>query len=184
MPIPQHLLSGWCLAHLAPLSARERGLAILAASLADLDGLGIVYSAALYGQWHHKVGHNVFYGLLLAVALACVSGRASGRTESEQKQRWLRLAGFYFFLFHIHLVLDFYGSGPGWGVYYLWPVDPVYLLSDHAWPFMGWQNMTALAVLIVWTLGIFWIKARTPFELITPGLEADLRRWVQRRRSV
>jgi hypothetical protein len=24
-------------------------------------------------------------------------------------------------LFHLHLVMDFVGSGPGWGIYYFWP---------------------------------------------------------------
>lgn len=40
MHIQTHIVSGWCAANLLDLTPRERALAMVAASAADLDGLG------------------------------------------------------------------------------------------------------------------------------------------------
>ena len=39
MHVQTHILSGWCVGNLAPLSPRERLICMTAASIADLDGL-------------------------------------------------------------------------------------------------------------------------------------------------
>ena len=111
MHIQTHILSGWCVGNLLPLTSRERLFCMIAAGAADIDGLGIVVSQELYWDYHHKLGHCAAFGLLLAGALAAFSTRRA-------------LAfGTYLLLFHLHLVLDYYGSGPGWPIYYLWPVS-------------------------------------------------------------
>jgi hypothetical protein len=81
MHIQTHVLSGWCLGNLVPqLGPRERVMCMLAASLADVDGLGIVVSEELYWDLHHKLGHCAAFGLLMSGALAMLSSRG---------RRWL-----------------------------------------------------------------------------------------------
>ena len=104
MHIQTHILSGWCVANLLPLTARERLFCMIAASAADLDGLGILVSQDLYWDYHHKLGHGIAFGLLISLTLASFSTR--------------RVLAFcaYLALFHLHLVLDYFGSGPGWPI--------------------------------------------------------------------
>ena len=73
-------------------TARERLFCMLAASLADLDGLSIVAGQEAYWDYHHTLGHNLAFGVTLCAALAAFSTR--------------RLLGFavYLLLFHLHLV--------------------------------------------------------------------------------
>ncbi len=60
MHIPTHLLSGWLVGNALKLTPRERFFCMLAATLPDGDGIGIVISEELYSNLHHKLGHNVF----------------------------------------------------------------------------------------------------------------------------
>jgi len=82
---------------------------MLAASLSDIDGLGILISEEWYWRFHHALGHSLLFGIVLSVLLAALSTR--------------RVLGsvLYLCLFHLHLVLDYYGSGPHWPLYYAWP---------------------------------------------------------------
>ena len=43
MHIPTHILSGWCIGNVLPLNGRERLFCMVAASVADFDGLGIIF---------------------------------------------------------------------------------------------------------------------------------------------
>jgi len=169
MHVQTHILSGWCAANLIPRFApRDRLLCMLAASLADLDGLGIVFGQEVYWDYHHKLGHNLPYGVVLCAILAAFSTR-----------RVLAFA-ICFGLYHLHLVMDYYGSGPGWGIPYLWPLSPREWRSDHAWPFYSWQNITAFAALLLWTFRIARRSGRTPLEAIMPGLDRQLVRLLRR----
>lgn len=165
MHIQTHVLSGWCVGNLVPrFSARERGFCMLAASLADLDGLGIVVSREMYWDYHHVLGHNLSYGLVLSALLAVFSRRGN------------RAVGFmaYLALYHLHLLMDFYGSGPGWGIAYLWPFESWQWRSEHAWQFYSWQNISAAAVMVLWTVAIANRRGRTPLETVMPSLDAQL----------
>ena len=44
MHIPTHILSGWCTGNLFDFKPRERLFCMIAATAADLDGLGMIYS--------------------------------------------------------------------------------------------------------------------------------------------
>jgi inner membrane protein len=163
MHIPTHILSGWCFASLLPLTARQRLACMLAASLPDVDGLGIVAGEDWYHRFHHVVGHNVFFGIALAIGLAWWS---DGR-------RWLTaVAGLV--CFHLHLVMDFFGSGPGWEIHYWWPVDGRGFKTSLAWELTSWQNRTAFVVVLAWTVWIAWRARRTPLERIAPRLDGLL----------
>jgi hypothetical protein len=105
MHIPTHILSGWCVANCVPLTPRERLFCMIAASIPDIDGCGIVAGQEWYWRFHHYLGHNIFFGLFVAGLLALAS-----------PNRWLAFAA-YLFVFHLHLMMDFFGSGPGWRIY-------------------------------------------------------------------
>jgi inner membrane protein len=162
MHIPTHILSGWCVAGLLPFSPRERLFCMLAASLHDLDGLGFFLGEEAYWRFHHILGHNIFFGILMCAALAAFSTR-----------RVLAL-GIYLALFHLHLLMDYFGSGPGWRIHYFWPVDPRGIKTDLAWPLTSWQNYLAFALLLAGTVMIARVRRITPLELIAPRLDARL----------
>jgi hypothetical protein len=135
---------------------------MLAASLPDLDGLGILVSEDLYWDYHHFAGHNLFFGLLLGGLFAAFSGR-----------RWLTFVA-CLACFHLHLAMDYIGSGPGWKIHYLWPLSDWGLQTDLGWPLDSWQNRVAFGVLLLMTLAIGFRKRITPLELLAPRLHRKL----------
>jgi len=162
--IPTHILSGWCAANCLPLTPRQRLCAMAAATIADLDGLGFFISREAYWNYHHKLGHNLSFAILSSFLLMFFS---ASKTISR-----LELFLFYFLLFHLHLILDYFGSGPGWHIHYFWPFATLLIKSPHPWEFFSWQNILAFLVLLGWTVLIARSKKRTPFELIAPSVEA------------
>ena len=94
MHIRTHVLSGWCAADLLDLAPRERALAMMAATAADLDGLGLLVSLEAYGEYHHVRAHILAFGVLLSALLTAFSPHR------------LKAFGLHLVLFHIHLVLD------------------------------------------------------------------------------
>lgn len=162
MHIPTHILSGWCLAGLLPLNKRERLFCMLAASLQDVDGLGIVMSEELYWNYHHYAGHNIFFGLLMSVGFTAFSSR--------------RTLAFFTYLtcFHLHLLMDYVGSGPGWMIHYFWPAHDYGIKTDIGWPLDSWQNRVAFALLLLMTIAIGFWKRITPLELLAPRLDRKL----------
>ena len=162
MHVQTHIMSGWCAASLFNLSARERLLCMVAATVPDVDGLGVLLGQEVYWEYHHKLGHNVFLGVLLAVVLACLSSRR------------LVAAGIYLMLFHLHLSMDYVGSGIGWRIYYLWPASKWGLINSRTWDFYSWQNITAAVAFLAWVIGIAMTQRRTPLEAIMPSLDRQL----------
>lgn len=78
-----------------------------AASAPDLDGLDIVSGRDAFETYHHVVGHNLFFGLLVTLLVA---------RWSPHKRTMALLA---FGLIHLHLAMDSFGSGCDWGISYL-----------------------------------------------------------------
>jgi inner membrane protein len=171
MHIQTHVLSGWCLGNLLPLTARERVFCMVAAAAHDLDGLGIVVSQELYWDYHHKLGHCAAFGVVMSGVLAAFSAH--------------RLLAFltYLALFHLHLVLDYLGSGPGWPIYYFWPFAEAEWLNPRAWPFFSWQNVGTAFAMVGWTVSIAVKKRRTPLELLMPSLDRKAVAWMKERRD-
>lgn len=159
---PTHILSGWCFGNLIKLTGRERLFCMLAASLPDLDGLGIIFGQSLYLKYHHIVGHNILFGIICSAVLSYFS-------KSKIKSFFI-----YVLLFHVHLIMDYYGSGPEWGIYYLWPFSNWLLYTPHAWPFNAWQNSAVGIFLIVWMFIIMFYHKRTPLELLKPSLDRQI----------
>jgi len=168
MHIQTHLMSGWCIGNCIRLSARQRLMCMIAASAADLDGLSILGGQNAYWEWHHVLGHNLAFGLLTCIVLAILS-RAN-----------FAVFLLYLALFHLHLVMDFFGSGPGWPICYFWPFS--HWSPDNrrwGWAFYSWQNISTALALLVWTIGIAVHAGRTPLEAIMPNLDRQLVSWLR-----
>jgi inner membrane protein len=162
MHIQTHVMSGWCLANCFQLNARERFLCMLAASLPDCDGLGLLFGQEAYWDYHHVLAHNLLVAVLLSLALTGFS------------RHKLKCFAIYLGLFHLHLLMDYFGSGEGWGVLYFWPFGRDSYESEHCWGLYSWQNLSFGAFFLLWTLLIAAVKKRTPLEWLMPGLDAKL----------
>lgn len=126
MHIVSHILSGWSVANLLPLTPRQRLFCMIAASVQDIDGLGRLVSEEAYWALHHKFGHSMFFGLGLSIGLT---------TLSNPRRPLLFLL--YLALFHLHVVLDMLGSGPHWDIFYLWPISDAGIPTDWEWAFFS-----------------------------------------------
>jgi hypothetical protein len=159
-------MSGWCIGNLLPLTARERLFCMIAASAPDLDGLGIVVSQHWYARLHHVLGHNLFFAVIVSLVLAILSPR--------------KVLGFVLYcgLFHLHLFMDYWGSGRDWGICYWWPFRAAgpgnWWMNPYGWDFYSWQNISAAFLLLLWTVGIAYYRKRTPLELLMPSLDRRL----------
>ena len=75
----------------------------------DLDGLSVLLGGNAYGRYHHLLTHG--YPAAIAVTVLCAA-----LAKSRAVVAALALASF-----HLHLLCDLAGSGPGWPIYYFWP---------------------------------------------------------------
>lgn len=162
MHVQTHIMSGWCIADLFDLTPRERLFAMIAASAADADGLGLLVSIDYYVQYHHVLAHNLPFAVVLAILLAFFS-----------KHRW-KAFWLYLGLCHLHLMMDYFGSGPAWGFLYLWPFSEAMTQNVHAWELASWQNVVVTAALIAWTIVIAIKTGRTPFELVATSIDRKI----------
>lgn len=163
MHIPTHVLSGWVVASAVPhLTPRERLLAMAAATAPDLDGLAIVAGRDAFETYHHVVGHNLFFGLLIMALIVAYS---------THKRAMALLA---FGLLHLHIVMDSFGSGCDWGISYLWPLLRREWVNPWRWEFFSWQNLVAAYSLVLVTIVIAIRQGRTPLETIAPRLDRQL----------
>ena len=168
MHIQTHIMSGWCFGNLFGLGQRERSLCILAASLYDLDGLGIIFGPVAYWEYHHLLGHNLAAGVLVSSVLTYFS-----------KHRPKAFVA-YLCLFHIHMLMDYLGSGEDWSITYLWPFSRWSVQFPYAWPFYSWQNIGTAFCFILWTLAIIIFQKRTPLELVIPSLDSKIVKLAQK----
>ena len=150
-----------------PLGARERLFCMVAASVADLDGLGILVKKEWYWEYHHVVGHNLLVTVAVAVLLAALSSRGK------------RVVGFFAYLAlgHLHLLMDYLGSGPGWPICYWWPFrrgHEACWMNHQAWAFDGWQNQVAGVGMILAAVVVGVVARRTPLEVLMPGLDGKI----------
>lgn len=171
MHVQTHILSGWCAANLLPLDPRQRLFCMIAASAPDLDGLGVLWSQAAYHDYHHVLGHNLLFALLLSWLLAMLARRRA--------MTFLACLT----LVHLHLAMDYIGSGPLWKIHYLWPFSVWSLMTpENFWELYSWQNLSVAAILLTLTLWIAFRCGRTPLEALMPSLDRQLVALLQRRR--
>jgi hypothetical protein len=144
---------------------------MVAASIADVDGLGILGGEQAYWNYHHKLAHNLMFGVITCILVVLLS------------RRRLLMAFLALGLFHLHLLMDYVGSGPSWPIYYFWPYSTKWAIDNThiSWEFYSWQNISIALLFLIWTIGIAYKKGRTPLEAIMPSLDRQLVDWLRRR---
>ena len=165
-----HFLTGWLLANCSDTSnRRDRALITLSAVAPDVDGLGIVadlltrnseHPLSLYSQYHHVLGHNIGFGLLLAMI-----------TLGFATRRWTT-AALSILSFHLHLLCDLAGSrGPDgyqWPIPYLLPFsNKVQLTWGGQWALNAWPNFVITGVALVILFLLAWKRGNSPLEMIS-----------------
>ena len=81
-----------------------------------------------YGRWHHVLTHGALSAVLLCGALTFFARR-------KRPVFVLSLA-----TFHLHLLCDLAGSGPGWTIHYYWPTSMREWYWKGQWDLASWQN--------------------------------------------
>ena len=118
-----HYLIGWSIAAPASDQRRDRTLIALSAMSPDIDALGGIvdlvarvagHPTNYFGEYHHIIGHNIGFGLLITAICGAVAINK------------LRTAAFVLLSFHIHLLCDILGArGPAEPAYpdgFQWPI--------------------------------------------------------------
>jgi hypothetical protein len=165
-----HLLAGWFVANTVPLSRRDRTLVTLSGVIPDIDGLGIIADLATrgspapldwYWRFHHTLGHNLAFGLVVTTAAFCLATRR-------------RVAAALALLsFHLHLLGDVIGSGGGpgsyqWSVPYLVPFsDALQIVWEGQWALNAWPNIVITVFLVAAAFYLAWRRGSSPVELIS-----------------
>lgn len=169
-----HFLLSWLTANTVQLDRRERLLITCGGIAPDADGLGIIADLLTrnssrplqwWGEYHHLLGHNAAFGLLLAVL-----------TFLGAKRRKVAVMLLSLAAFHLHLFCDLIGSrGPDgfqWPMPYLWPFSDAWQWTwDGQWALNAWPNLLITATALAAVLHLAWTKGRSPLELVS--LRAD-----------
>ena len=160
------------LAWLAAQGLRERRDRILVtcAGLApDLDGLTLLAGEAAYIRYHHVIFHGYVGAIVTAVACAALA-----------RQR-LRVAALSLFTFHLHLLCDLAGSGPGWPIYYYWPTSMREWFWQGQWNLASWQNAVIGLITTLLCLACALRFRRTFVEVFSARWDAEVTRTLRRR---
>jgi inner membrane protein len=164
-----HLLTGWALAGSFRINRLERAFVTIAAIIPDIDGAGIIYDylsadrsfqALQYWKYHHILGHNIGFCLLLCLL-----------SFSFTKRRLITTL-LVFISFHIHLLFDIAGSrGPDgyqWPIPYLLPFSDSWMLTwQGQWGLNAWQNIVVTLITGLTMLYITWKKGISPLEMVS-----------------
>lgn len=165
-----HLLTGWCLAELAPeLNRREKTAVVIAAAISDLDGLGMFAELATRNTsrpllwWtddHHVLAHNLLFATMTAIVVAAIT------------RSW-RAGMLSFIAVHLHILGDLAGSrGPDDSqrpIPYLYPSrDEPQLVWSGQWHLNAWPNFVITAVLMMATIALAWRRGYSAVGLVSP----------------
>jgi inner membrane protein len=117
-----------------------------------------------YSRYHHVLGHNLLFSLILVIGVFLLSVR-----------RWMS-ATLAFLAFHLHLLGDLVGSrGPDgyqWPIPYLYPFSAKWTLAwPGQWELNAWPNILITALVLGITLYLAWKHGRSPLEMVS--LKAD-----------
>lgn len=154
-----HGEASWLLAQKLK-SRRDRVLVVLAGISPDVDGVSLLFGEEAYGRWHHVLTH----GLVSAVAFSVMFGLFAN------ERRLVALLAFA--AFHLHLVCDLAGSGPGWPIVYWWPFSRAELAWSGQWDLASWQNAVFGLSATLLCLACALKFGRTQFELFSVRLDS------------
>jgi len=164
-----HLLISWSVANISKINRSERALVTLAGVLPDIDGAGLIIDVFCHGSdqplqlwsmYHHVLGHNIGFGLLLVIVTFALSTR-----------RWVTSL-LVFMSFHLHLLCDLLGSkGPDG---YQWPIPYLFPFSDawqwtwvYQWQLNAWPNFVITIFTILLILFFAWKNGLSPLEIVS-----------------
>lgn len=171
-----HILTGWLIANFDRLERRDRAIVTASAVVPDIDGLGIIpallspdrwkglaINLNLYGEFHHVLAHNIFFGLAVAAAAYAVS-------KKKRLAAGLALLGF-----HVHLIGDILsGRGPDgtlWAISYLFPFSWSQFSWAGQWELNAWPNFAVTAAAVFLVLRLAWKRGFSPVSIFS--LKAD-----------
>jgi inner membrane protein len=173
-----HFLVGWMVANTTTsIGRRERAAIALAGVAPDLDGLGVIpevltrhsaHPLNWFSDYHHALGHNLAFALVVAVVALLVARR----------RRWLT-AALALLSFHLHLLGDLVGArGPDgfqWPIPYLAPFSARWTWTwSGQWPLNGWPNFAITGVCLGLTFYFAWRRGHSPLEIVSPKADAAL----------
>ena len=141
---------------------RDRILVTLGGVLPDLDGLTLLGGQDLYGQWHHVLTHGVLSAVVISAALAAFAKRKA------------QVFGLALAAFHFHLLCDLLGSGPGWPIFYFWPLNRDPWFWSGQWDLASWQNGVIGLGATVAVLACAMPLGRTAVELFSLQVDAKV----------
>lgn len=170
-----HLIAHAELSWLAAQGLRDRRdrLLIVAAGLApDLDALSLLGGTEAFGRYHHVLTHG-FVAALATAAIASLFARRRALTAL------LALA-----VFHLHLLCDLAGSGPGWPLCYLWPASDAEWFWQGQWNLASWQNGAIAVTASLACLATAFPLRRTFVEVFSARADRQVVRalWLRFRR--
>lgn len=117
------------------------------------------------------LAQNLTFGVLVTAASAAWVPRRP------------RELGLVFAAFLSHLVGDYFGSGPGWGLWPFLPFSDRFFLFEHAWSIVGWQNVLVTLAGIGVALAVAVRFGRTPLEFVHTGADRAVVETLRRRFS-
>jgi hypothetical protein len=163
-----HAELSWLLAQ--GLEHRRDRLLVCAAGLApDLDGLSLLGGLDAYARYHHLLFHGALGAALTAAACAALARR-----------RWPVL-GLALVAFHLHVLCDLAGSGPGWPIFYFWPFSRAEWFWDGQWDLASWQNSAIGLLATLLCLGAALVLRRTFVEVLSVRWDAAVTATLRRR---
>jgi hypothetical protein len=148
---------------------RDRILVTCAGLAPDLDGLSLLAGEEAYSRYHHVLFHG-YVGALVTVAACAVLARS----------RW-GVALLALGAFHLHLLCDLAGSGPGWPIHYFWPGSLHPWFWQGQWNLASWQNSLIGLAATLACLACALPFRRTAVELLSARWDAEVTRTVRRR---
>jgi inner membrane protein len=152
------------------LEARRDRLLVVCAGLApDLDGLGLLGGEELYARYHHLLFHG-YVGALVTAGVCTALARQRGRVALSS-----------LLAFHLHLLCDLAGSGPGWPIWYFWPTSGLEWFWEGQWDLASWQNSLIGLVATLACLACALRYRRTPVELFSSRWDAEVVRTLRLR---
>ena len=148
---------------------RDRVLVTVAGIAPDLDGLSLLGGEDLYGAYHHLLFHGYVGAAITTAVCAALARQRAG------------VALLALLAFHLHLLCDLVGSGPGWPIYYFWPTSRHEWFWPGQWDLASWQNslIGLAATLACLACALRW--RRTAVELLSVRWDAEVTRTLRRR---
>jgi len=165
----------WLLAQALP-DRRDRLIVTCAGLAPDLDALSLLGGREWYGTYHHVISHGYVGAIVVTAACAALG-----------KKR-LAVALLAAMAFHLHLLCDLAGSGPGWPLLYFWPTSRHEWFWSGQWNLASWQNSLIALVASVACLATAFPFKRTVVEIFAPRFDREvvkalyLRFWPSRAR--